>query len=91
MKDSVERIRNAGNSELLVRLAKKGGIVSPLLDDAERRRREMEEWKRAMEERVNSEIEAWKREEEEKKRKEEEAKREKELTVTLGKEQWNDE
>ena len=31
------------------------------------------------------------REEEEKKRKEEEAKREKELTVTLGKEQWNDE
>ena len=31
------------------------------------------------------------REEEEKKRKEEEEKREKELTVTLGKEQWNDE
>ena len=73
MKDSVERIRNAGNSELLVRLAKKGGIVSPLLDDAERRRREMEEWKRAMEERVNSEIEAWKREEEEKRKKEMEA------------------
>ena len=73
MKDSVERIRNAGNSELLVRLAKKGGIVSPPLDDAERRRREMEEWKRIMEERVNSEIEAWKREEEEKRKKEMEA------------------
>ena len=33
MKDSVERIRNAGNSELLVRLAEKGGIVSPSPDD----------------------------------------------------------
>ena len=35
MKDSVERIRNAGNSELLVRLAEKGGIVSPSPDDKE--------------------------------------------------------
>ena len=56
---------------------------SGIMEEERRKEREEEEKKREEEEK--------KREEEERERKEEKEKRDKELTVTLGKEQWNDE